>query len=133
MSRHWGVRTRVEQSFYEHEQHSSGIFLSQDLLWNTTGGGSKIDFRLAYFNTDDYDSRIYAYENDMLYQFSIPAFYGEGVRSYVNVKVKICEKIDFWMKCSRTWFFGVDRQGSGDTAIDGPNRTDLKLQLRFRI
>ena len=27
-----------------------------------------------YFETDDYNSRIYAYENDVLYYFSIPVF-----------------------------------------------------------
>lgn len=132
LSGNWELRSRLEQSFYEHDHCSHGIFVSQDVLWNSNEK-SKIDFRLAYFRTDDYDSRLYSYENDLLYQFSVPAFYGEGFRSYVNVKVKICEKIDLWMKCSRTWYLGVDTLGSGDTAIDGSKRTELKLQLRFRI
>jgi len=30
--------------------------------------------RYCIYNTDDWDSRIYLYENDLLYSFSIPAF-----------------------------------------------------------
>lgn len=127
------LRSRCEQSFYEHQQHSSGVFFSQDLQWISRNETKRIDLRVAYFNTDDYDSRIYSYENDLLYQFSVPAFYDEGLRAYLNAKVKICEKIEFWMKCSRIWYFGVESIGSGDTAIDGNTRTELKLQLRIRI
>jgi hypothetical protein len=38
--------------------------------------------RLQYFETDSYNSRIYAYENDVLYSYSIPAFYDKGFRYY---------------------------------------------------
>ncbi|MFV0375855.1 MAG: hypothetical protein ACK5JD_00975 [Mangrovibacterium sp.] len=127
------VLSRCERSFYKHENHSAGMFYSQDLQWVSPNETIRFDFRLAYFNTDDYDSRVYSYENDLLYQFSVPAFYNEGCRAYVNAKVKICEKIEFWMKCSRTWYFGAESIGSGDTAIDGNTRTELKLQLRIKI
>ena len=89
--------------------------------------------RVGYFKTDDYDSRIYAYENDLLYQFSVPSFYGEGIRSYLTGKVKICEKMELWFKAARTWFFDVDSLGSGYTLIEGNKRTEVKFQLRFRI
>jgi len=127
------IRTRVEHSFYEHDHHSAGWMMSQDFGWETRIDGMRFWLRIAYFNTDDYDSRIYSYENDLLYQFSIPGYYGKGFRSYVNGKVKICEKIECWFKCSRTWYKGVNSLGSGDTAIDGSKRTEVKLQLRFKI
>ncbi|RKD86192.1 ComEA family DNA-binding protein [Mangrovibacterium diazotrophicum] len=127
------IRTRFEHSFYEHDHNSDGWMISQDLGWQARNDGARFWLRLAYFNTDDYDSRIYAYENDLLYQFSIPAYYGEGWRSYISGKVKICEKIECWFKCSRTWYKGVNSLGSGDTAIDGSSRTEVKLQIRFKI
>jgi len=127
------VRTRFEQSFYEHDHRSTGFMVSQDLALHSADERLKFWLRMAYFNTDDYDSRIYAYENDLLYQFSIPAFYDKGIRSYVNGKVKICEKIEFWIKWSKTWFLGVKALGSGNTAIDGSTRTELKFQLRFKM
>lgn len=127
------VRTRVEHSFYKHDHKSTGWMVSQDLGWQARNEACRFWLRLGYFNTDDYDSRIYAYENDLLYQFSIPAYSGDGFRFYVNGKVKICEKVECWFKCSRTWYKGVNSLGSGDTAIDGSTRTELKLQLRFKI
>ena len=35
----------------------------------------------AYFHTDDYDSRLYAYERTTLYNFSFPSFFGEDPRT----------------------------------------------------
>lgn len=127
------IRIRFEHAFYKHDHKSKGWMLCQDLGWHAKNDGAKLWVRLAYFNTEDYDSRIYAYENDLLYQFSIPAYYGEGIRSYLNGKLKISEKMEFWVKCSRTWFLGANSIGSGNTAIDGSSRTELKLQLRFKI
>jgi hypothetical protein len=129
----FSIRTRFDHSFYKHDHRAFGFLINQDLAFHPVNNRSGIWFRIAYFNTADYDSRIYAYENDLLYQFSIPAFYGEGFRSYVNGKVKVCEKVELWLKCSRTWFLGVNTLGSGNTAIDGSTRTAVKFQLRFRI
>ena len=36
--------------------------------------------RITYFNTDNWDTRIYNYENDVLYHFTIPAYYDKGIR-----------------------------------------------------
>jgi hypothetical protein len=51
-----------------------------------TEGIFKSDFsltaslRLQYFETGSYDSRIYAYENDVLFSYSIPAFFDKGIK-----------------------------------------------------
>ena len=37
------------------------------------------------FETDDYDTRIYAYEPDLLYNFSLPAYYGKGYTLLLNL------------------------------------------------
>ncbi len=127
------VRSRVEFMFYSHDHKSDGLLAFQDFGFTSEKLNSTCWLRISYFNTDDYDSRVYAYENDLLYQFSIPSFYGEGVRSYLNGKVKICEKTNLWIKASRTWFFNTESLGSGYNMIEGNKRTELKLQLRFRF
>lgn len=127
------LKNRVEWVWYKHEQHSHGLLVFQDIGLKTRKNTSNWWLRIAYFSTDDYDSRMYAYENDLLYQFSVPAFYGEGFRFYVNGKVKICEKMDVWLKASRTSFIGVDRIGSGYSELEGNKRTEVKCQLRFRF
>lgn len=127
------LRSRIEFMFYSHDHKSKGFLVFQDFGLTSKKQSSKYWLRISYFKTDDYDSRVYTYENDVLYQFSIPSFYGEGVRSYLNGKVKICEKTDLWFKASRTWFFNTESIGSGYSMIDGNTRTELKMQLRFRF
>ena len=127
------LRSRLEFIFYKHDHSSKGILIFQDIGIKSEKLNSNCWFRISYFNTDDYDSRVYAYENDLLYQFSIPAFYRKGIRAYMSGKVKICEKTDLWFKASRTWFSGVESIGSGSSMIDGSKRTELKMQLRVRF
>ena len=127
------VKSRFEQSFFRHDHRSNGFFIGQDLGYQPEKKKLTAWLRIAYFNTGDYDARIYAYENDLLYSFSIPSFYGEGMRTYLTGKVKICEKLDFRYKVSRSWYFGVESIGSGNTETEGNKRTTVKFQLRFRI
>ena len=49
---------------------------------------SKLSFsvRYTFFNTESYNSRIYAYESDVLYKYSIPSFY-EKVKKLLSFKV----------------------------------------------
>ncbi len=127
------VKSRVEWTWYEHEQLSAGWMVFQDVGYQSAQNTTSWWLRLAYFNTDDYDARVYAYENDLLYQFSVPAFYGKGLRSYLSGKVKICEKLDVWMKASRSWFIDAESIGSGYSQIEGNQRTEVKFQLRFKF
>ena len=130
---HVATKSRVEWAWYSHDQHSQGFLAFQEIGLKSLKTASSWRIRLAYFNTDNYDSRIYAYESDLLYQFSVPALYGKGFRFYVNGKVKICENIEMWMKVSRSWFIGVDHIGSGYSEIVGNKRTEVKFQLRFKF
>lgn len=127
------VKTRFEQTFFRHDHYSTGFLLSQDVGIHPEKLPANFWWRIAYFKTGDYDSRIYCYENDLLYQFSVPPLYGEGMRAYLTGKVKICEKVEFWYKLSRTWFSNVESISSGNSLILGNKRTELKFQIRFRI
>ncbi|WP_053178783.1 ComEA family DNA-binding protein [Sunxiuqinia dokdonensis] len=127
------LKSRAEWTWYAHEEMSAGWMVLQDVGYQSLESRMSWWLRLAYFSTDNYDARVYAYENDLLYQFSVPAFYGQGLRSYVNGKVKICEKLDVWVKLARSWFIDVESIGSGNSLIDGNKRTEVKFQLRFKF
>ncbi|HZI00433.1 MAG TPA: hypothetical protein VEX63_04755, partial [Flavisolibacter sp.] len=87
--------------------------------------------RLQYFETSGYNSRIYAYENDVLYGYSIPAFYDNGIRYYVNVQFDISKKLHCWLRWAQTIFDDKDKIGSGMDEINGNIKTDYRLQLRY--
>ena len=46
----------------------------------------RVDFSYLFFDALNYDNRVYIYEKDVLYAFSIPSFSGAGSRYYVNLK-----------------------------------------------
>jgi hypothetical protein len=50
------------------------------------------NMRIQYFEANSYDARLYAFENDVLYGFAIPAFYNTGVRYYININVDIVKR-----------------------------------------
>jgi len=78
------LKSRVEWSWYSKQSSEKGILICQDLVFLPPEKTFSMNGRLAYFHTDGYNSRLYAYENDVLYSFSIPALYGEGIRAYLN-------------------------------------------------
>lgn len=128
----WSIRTRSEYSFFEKEitSKSQGILIYQDLFWK---GMSKLqlNLRAAYFNTDDYDSRIYAYENDVLYASSFPMYYDKGLRGYLNLRWRITRKWDLWTRYAVTHYSEREEIGSGLDRIEGNKRSDIKVQLRL--
>jgi hypothetical protein len=70
---------------------SKGMLLLQDVSY--TFRKIPVTFWLRYctFKTGSWDTRLYTYENDLLYSFSIPVLSGEGSRSYLMVKWKIAK------------------------------------------
>ncbi len=127
------LKTRVEHAFYNGLDKEDGFMIFQDIQFAPEKIPVNISARVAWFNTDSYYSRIYAYENDLLYTFSIPAYFGKGFRTYLNLKYKISEKIDFWFKIANTSWNDRNFISSGNNKILGNNKTELKFQLRLKI
>ena len=50
----------------------------------------------------------YAYENDVLYAFSIPAYYNRGTRTYLSAKYRVMRGIDVWLRYGLTYYDNVD-------------------------
>lgn len=93
----------------------------------------RVDTRLTLFRTDGYDSRLYAFENDLTGVFAIPALSGRGVRGYVLLAAEPVDGLVVQAKLASTWLRGVRRIGSGPTEVEGNRVRDLGLQLRYRF
>jgi len=127
------LKTRFEHASYSGLQHENGFLVFQDIQFIPAKIPINITGRISYFKTDSYNSRIYAYENDLLYTFSIPAFYGNGFRTYLNLNYKITKNIDCWFKIANTSWNDRNAISSGYNEIQGNNKTELKFQLRLKI
>lgn len=91
----------------------------------------KGNIRLQYFETGGYDSRIYAYESDVLYSYSIPGFFYKGVRYYLNLHYNVAKQLTFWGRIAQTVYRDKNSIGSGLDEIKGNHRTDVRLQIRY--
>ena len=133
----FGTGNHVEIKNYSKEQaKSKGYFLSQDVYatFNTFNRYPlRITLRYAFFDTDDYNSRIYSYENDMLYAFSIPAFHYQGTRFYVLTRYTLGRHFDLRFKYSTTHYTNRNEIGSGLNLIRGNRQSEVKAQLVCRF
>jgi hypothetical protein len=73
------------------------------------------------------------YEPEVLYGYSVPAYQGKGIRSCVVLKFGIGKKIDFWIKGGISYYTDRDVIGTGLDQISGNVRSDVTVQLLFRI
>ncbi|MFN8208852.1 MAG: helix-hairpin-helix domain-containing protein [Bacteroidales bacterium] len=110
-----------------------GYLLSQDLSWKPMETKVALALRYALFDVDSYENRIYSYESDLLYAFSVPSFYGRGTRIYALVSCTFFKRIDLWLRMARTQVMDRQTMGSGMSMIEGNRRTDVGLQLRIRF
>jgi hypothetical protein len=110
-----------------------GYLVFQDVIWKKMGVPCTITFRYALFQTDAWNARLYAYENDVLYSYSIPAYYGKGARIYGIFKFDIRRNIDLWIRIAQWTYTDRDQISSGDSAIEGFRKTDCTAQLRMQF
>jgi hypothetical protein len=85
------------------------------------------------FGTDSYDSRVTLYENDLDGMFSLPMFYGRGVKWHAVVKWNISYRTEFSASFGHVIHNGVSFWGSGPerTAGNAENRLAIQLDRAF--
>jgi hypothetical protein len=125
------TRCQIGDSGIKKLSKSKGITVLQDVTWHF----SKVELsaRIAWFNTDDYDSRQYVYEKDMLYAFSIPAYSDLGTRHYLMLRYTVLKKLKMWVRWSRTSYKELEVISSGLNEINGSKRNELKMQLMYQL
>ena len=134
-ARNINFRSRVEFSEYKrgNEPISRGFMIYQDVAYDFKKLPLKLSFRYAFFDTDTYDSRIYAYENDLRFFFSIPAYSGRGTRVYAMVKYDIGRNIDFWLRWAQYYYTDRNEIGTGKEMINGNTKSEIKAQFLFKF
>jgi len=134
VSQDFSLRSRIEYVVVGPEnQAENGWLLFQDFAWHPANMPLSLTFRVALFDTDSYASSIYAYENDLLYNYSIPAYFGSGTRYYLNARYSFAKNIDLWVKLADTQYFGQTTIGSGKDQVEGDWKADVKFQVRMRF
>ena len=94
--------------------------------------------RVQWFDAREWDNRIYTYEHDVLYAFSIPATYGLGGRAYLYLRWQIIPQLALYFRVSETiyardWYIQKYPSFQGGDGGRLPTRTDLHLLLRAKL
>jgi len=126
------LKTRVELSKYVGPGKSvQGSVIIQDISLKSILPRTNITARLALFTIDDFDARIYAYENDIPYSYSIPAFLNSGGRAYLMVRYTINKGLDIWVRAATTYYSNMETFGGGNDLIHQPNKTNLSTLVKW--
>ncbi|MEJ7625345.1 MAG: helix-hairpin-helix domain-containing protein [Ferruginibacter sp.] len=129
------LRNRMEIVWFDKRSSigEEGFLIYGDILYKPQLKRYSANMRLQYFETDGYNSRLYAYENDVLYSFSIPVFYEKGYRYYVNFNYDITRKLTGWIKVGQTYYPERIKIGSGLDEINGNHKTEVKVQALYKF
>jgi len=129
------LKNRVENITYKKGNNPArdGFMIYQDVLKRPSDKPFDVSLRYAIFDTDTYDERLYAYENDVLYAFSIPSYYYQGSRFYCVLGYELNQQLDFWLRYSQTFYNNQTTVGSGLDESTGNTRSEIKAQLRLKF
>ena len=135
IGRDFTAGNKAEYAHYRNDDGTNehGYFICQDIAYKPETKPYSLSFRYAIFDAKDYNARIYAYENDVLYSFSVPALYGKGMRVYLLGKVKLFNALTLYARIGRTIYSDRDEIGSGLTLIEGNHKTDLKVEAIWKL
>lgn len=135
----WALRTTAEANLTNEPSKTTkyksnlnyGVTVFQDIAYDFSVSGISrpipltLRARLQFFDAQNWDNRIYAYEHDVLYAFSIPAVYGFGGRGYICLRWQIIKQLALYFRISET----LKRNPFSPVTA----RTDIHLLLRAKL
>lgn len=127
---YFSLKTGVNFIFVKHQngKKMSGMLLYQDFCVKFPKPNFSFIARVALFDTDSYNERLYAYENDLTQTFTIASYYGKGMKFYAICQYK-WRFISFQIKISRLLFRDRNSVGSGLEEIKANHKTEVKGQI----
>lgn len=128
------LKSRIEGvNFSFNKKIEWGFLIYQNVVYKRPESPFSLTFRITYFNTQGWNSRIYAYENNVPYTFSIPTFYGKGSQVFLLSSWKINRGLKIWIRGSTTIFLDKKTIGSGPAMIQGNKKASVILALRYQF
>ena len=128
----WIFRSRLESVLYYTAIDETGFLIYFDAIYQPANKPYSASIRYAIFDTDSWNSRIYAYERDVYYTYSVKPYSGKGNRVYLNLKWRLKRLFTFVFRIDRTFYPFLDDIGSGNDLIEVNHRTEIKVQIRLR-
>jgi hypothetical protein len=136
------LRSRVETLWYasnSQQKKETGFLFYTDVHVKPYFRPFFFNARIQYIETDGYNSRIYAWENTVLYNFSIPPLYSKALRYIVNFNYRLMSRMKkqhpqkfnclFSLSYAQAVYPSEMAVEATKSAIEAYNRADIKLQV----
>lgn len=129
------LQTRTEISRYGKGKRTIeyGYMVYQDVDYHPLSSRFSTNLRIAFFSTASADSRIYAYEDDVLHGTGSGVYSGEGIRTFLNVSYRFSRQLRAWCRYAVYHYPGKTSIGTGLDEISGNSKSELKIQLRYQF
>ena len=125
----WVFRTQVDANMVKIDEWNYGVSLLQDVEYHVPTLPIVLQMRAQAFDAREWNNRIYVYENDVLYAYSIPNVYGLGGRFWLNARYKINDTFSLYLRVSETIYqkaWAVEHNKNS-------TRTDVHVLLRVKL
>lgn len=129
------IKSRIEYVTVERKSSpkEGGLIMTQDFIYKPKSLPIDLTLRYALFQTDSYDTRIYTFETNALYVFSVPAYYYQGSRAYAMIRYTFLKRFDLWVRYGTFIYTNRSSLGSGSEQINQPTKSDITIQLRMKF
>ena len=128
----WSLRTQVEGCSLSFDETTKGYIIAQSASYKPTTT-LEIYANAAWFNTDDYDSRLYSYERGVRYSFGSTSYYGKGIHAALMLKYKPLYRLTLQGKVGHTRYFDRETIGTAERMIFSSHYTDIELQVQVKM
>lgn len=115
------------------DRTSQGYLVYQDFIFKPIQSDFSFSTRYAFYSTDDSASRIYMYENNLLYNYSLPSFADTGHRFYINLRYRPVKALTVEVRYDQTVFSGRNIIGisTGSETREGNRAQQVAIQLSW--
>ena len=126
----WKMKTQADGNLvHTNNALTYGWSLLQDVEYRFSQVPIVLQLRAQAFDAQEWNNRVYIYENDVLYAYAIPFVYGLGGRFWLNARYKINDIFSFYLRVSETiyqnaWAMEHDKKST---------RTDVHALLRIKL
>lgn len=112
----------------------TGYSLSENIRWTVIQPNTlRLNLMLTYMNTDSYNARIYSYEPSLLYSYGMQPYYYHALRGVLMTDYSPIRNLTLTAKFILTKYMNRDTIGSGRNLIHSSVKSDLQLQLRYKL
>ena len=125
------LKTQFDGISVAYKEKNRGWMLSEQAVY--AWRWLQFSANVAYFHTDNYESRLYQYERPLLYEFSSLMLYGKGLRYALMTRADLGKHLMLIAKMGVTDYFDRRVISSGQQQINGSSMADVDIQIRYQL